>query len=128
MNARSTERYRRALEAKQAELTASEHYGRTIATVEPVPDSIDEWVFANDRDLALAMLDRNTVLLRQVVRALDRVARGTYGVCQECEEPISKRRLDALPWAAFCLRCQEEADNRRTPEAVSRSMALSDAA
>jgi DnaK suppressor protein len=129
MNARNAERYRRALEKKRAELTASEHQGRAVAAAaEPVPDLIDEWVFANDRDLALAMLDRNTTLLRQVMRALDRIAMGTYGVCQDCEEPISERRLGALPWADLCLKCQEEADNRRGPSPVSSSMGLSDAA
>jgi DnaK suppressor protein len=133
MKPRNTEHHRRVLEAKRAELTASEHQGRAVAVAaEPVPDLTDEWVFANDRDLALAMLDKNTMLLRQVMRALDRIATGTYGVCQECEEPISERRLGALPWAALCLKCQEEEDNRRGPSPVSSSigssMGLSDAA
>jgi len=129
MNAKSTEHYRLALEAKRAELTANNHHVRAAAiVVEPVPDSIDDWVFANDRDLAWAMLDQNTILLRQVLRALDRIARGTYGVCRECEEPISARRLGALPWADLCLKCQEEADNRRASEGGSPSLNLSDAA
>jgi DnaK suppressor protein len=42
-----------------------------------------------------------------VEEALVRVKEGTYGICQECEEPISPKRLQALPWAKFCVRCQE---------------------
>jgi DnaK suppressor protein len=30
-----------------------------------------------------------------------------YGVCLECEEPISQKRLDAVPWAKYCVTCQE---------------------
>jgi len=33
---------------------------------------------------------------------------GTYGTCPECDEPISPKRLDALPWARFCVKCQEK--------------------
>jgi DnaK suppressor protein len=39
--------------------------------------------------------------------ALVRIEHGTYGVCAECEEPISAKRLDALPWARYCVTCQE---------------------
>jgi len=47
-------------------------------------------------------MNRNNLeksLLREVEEALARVKEGTYGVCQECEEPISPKRLQALPWA-----------------------------
>jgi len=36
----------------------------------------------------------------------------TYGVCMECEEPISTKRLDAVPWAKYCVTCQELIANR----------------
>jgi DnaK suppressor protein len=45
--------------------------------------------------------------LRQVEEALDRLRAGDYGVCQRCEEPIPSKRLRALPWAKYCIRCQE---------------------
>jgi DnaK suppressor protein len=62
--------------------------------------SHEEWLFLNRNSLEKS-------LLRDVEEALARVADGTYGVCQECEEPISAKRLQALPWAKFCVRCQE---------------------
>ena len=46
-------------------------------------------------------------LLREVQAALRRIEQSTYGVCAACEEPISAKRLDAVPWAKFCVRCQE---------------------
>ncbi len=45
--------------------------------------------------------------LRLVNEALDRMDSGDYGVCQACEEPISPRRLHAIPWAKYCVPCQE---------------------
>ena len=62
--------------------------------------SHEEWLFLNRNNL-------EKTLLREVEEALARVEEGTYGVCQECDEPISPKRLQALPWAKFCVRCQE---------------------
>jgi len=62
--------------------------------------SHEEWLFLNRNNL-------EKTLLREVEEALARVKEGTYGVCQECQEPISPKRLQALPWARFCVRCQE---------------------
>jgi len=63
--------------------------------------SHEEWIFLN----------RNTLdvkLLREVEDALRRIAHGDYGICHDCEEPISSKRLDAVPWAKYCVRCQEK--------------------
>jgi DnaK suppressor protein len=46
-------------------------------------------------------------LLREISDALHRMDIGQYGVCPECEEPISAKRLDAVPWARYCVTCQE---------------------
>src|SRR5262245_34239950 len=62
--------------------------------------SHEEWLFLNRNSLEKS-------LLREVEEALMRVKEGTYGICQECEEPISAKRLQALPWAKFCVSCQE---------------------
>jgi len=41
---------------------------------------------------------------------LARMADGSYGVCLHCEDDIKPKRLDAVPWTKFCIRCQEAAD------------------
>jgi DnaK suppressor protein len=51
-------------------------------------------------------------LLREISDALRRMEHGTYGVCPECEEPISAKRLDAVPWARYCVTCQERIAER----------------
>ena len=63
--------------------------------------SHEEWIFLN----------RNTIdmkLLREISGALHRIETGQYGTCMQCEEPISAKRLDALPWARYCVPCQEQ--------------------
>jgi DnaK suppressor protein len=62
-------------------------------------------VFEQQRDLALR--DRNQDHLEQVEAALARIEAGTYGLCLRCGAPIAAERLEALPWAAFCIGCQQ---------------------
>ena len=45
--------------------------------------------------------------LRQIQEALDRLALGEFGMCLSCEQPIAPKRLQALPWAKYCVKCQE---------------------
>ena len=61
-------------------------------------------------ELAIRNLDRESSLLRNVRGALGRIADGSYGICLHCEEEIKPKRLDAVPWTKFCIRCQEAAD------------------
>jgi DnaK suppressor protein len=103
------DRYAAALRAKRAELLVG-LYNREELSVEAEPDIFDEIQRTLDRALVIQTLDRNTLLLRDVVAALDRVRDGSYSLCLRCDEEISTKRLAALPWARFCLTCQEKAD------------------
>jgi DnaK suppressor protein len=66
--------------------------------------------------LAIRNLDRDSNMLRNVRGALARVADGSYGICLHCEEDIKLKRLDALPWAKYCIKCQEAADRHEFEE------------
>ena len=61
-------------------------------------------VFEQQRDLALR--ERNQHQLEAVESALARLADGSYGTCIRCGNPIAPERLEALPWAAYCIDCQ----------------------
>ena len=102
-------KYRNILEAKQADL---EHVmrNREAITIEKSPDALDEVQHAAERELAIRNLDRESNLLRNVKGALARIADGSYGVCMHCEEDIKIKRLDAVPWTKYCIKCQEAAD------------------
>ena len=109
MNRTEMNKYKALLEAKQAELSLVLRNRDDIA-IEKTPDAIDEVQLAGERELAIRNLDRESALLRNVRGALARVADGTYGTCLHCEEDIKPKRLDAVPWAKYCIRCQEAAD------------------
>jgi DnaK suppressor protein len=103
-------KFRQILEAKQADL-ASILRRRDEIAIEKSPDAIDEVTRAAERELAIRNLDRESNLLRNVRAALRRIHDGSFGVCAHCEEDISPKRLAAVPWAPFCIRCQEAADH-----------------
>jgi DnaK suppressor protein len=102
-------KFRQILEAKQAEL-ADVLKRRDEIAIEKSPDAIDEVTRAAERELAIRNLDRESNLLRNVRAALHRIDDGTFGVCGHCEEDISPKRLAAVPWAPYCIKCQEAAD------------------
>src|SRR5258708_37221700 len=78
--------------------------------VHQAADPLDITQQAADREVAVQSLDRESTLARQLRSAIQRVDDGSYGVCLQCEEEIAPNRLKAIPWAEFCIRCQEQAD------------------
>ena len=109
MNKTEVEKYKKILEAKQEELARGLRNRDDIA-IEKTPDALDEVQLAGERELAIRNLDRESNLLRQVRMALARIADGSYGTCLHCDEEIKPKRLDAVPWTRYCIRCQEAAD------------------
>ena len=73
----------------------------------PVWESTTELALFCRRHLAANRSDWTGFLIRQVSEALERINNGSYGLCLQCGEPISAKRLAALPWVALCTGCQE---------------------
>src|ERR1700751_4087625 len=103
------EKFKAILEAKQAELSNAVRNREDIA-IEKTPDPIDEVQLAGERELAIRNLDRESTLIRHVRVALARVADGSFGGCMHCEEDIKPKRLDAVPWTNYGVKCQDAAD------------------
>src|SRR5580698_5651538 len=116
------EKYKTILEAKQAELTGALR-NRDEIVIEKAPDALDEVQLAGERELAIRNLDRDSNMLRQIRRALSRIANGTYGVCLHCEEDILPKRMAAVPWAACCIKCQEQIDRHEIDEPIGELLA-----
>ena len=114
-------RFRKALEAKREDLSQFLRRRDGIA-IERTAEPVEESQLAAERDLAIWNYDRESRLLWEVRAALDRVSDGTYGVCTQCEGTISLKRLEAVPWASNCVRCQETADRREWLEAVGHDL------
>ena len=107
------ERYKALLKAKEHELSES------LRTREPIsfqrtPEPEEEAQRTAEQDLAVQDRNRAAEMLRQTKGALDRIEDGGYGICLSCEQEIEARRLTAVPWAAYCVRCQETWDQQQT--------------
>ena len=117
MNSISQRDHQAILKAKERELIAAlrNREGLAMETEAEFGDQIQQ---AADRVIVIETLDRSSVLLRQVRAALDRIADGSYGQCLVCEEPISPKRLAAIPWAGLCFDCQDREDQQRSSSPV----------
>jgi DnaK suppressor protein len=109
MTKTEVERFRGILTAKVAELERLTRQRDGIA-VERSADQLEEIQAALQRTLAVCNLDREFTQLREARAALRRIEDGSFGSCQECDEDIHPKRLAAVPWATFCIRCQKAVD------------------
>jgi DnaK suppressor protein len=105
-------KFKKILENKQDELERIVR-NRDAITIEKSADALDEVQHAAERELAIRNLDRESNLLRNVRSALRRIEEGSFGICLHCEEEISPKRLNAVPWAPYCIQCQEQADRNQ---------------
>ena len=100
--------YRTLLLKKRSELLASARGApEALATSVQSPDVVEFAVRTAEQDVTAVTASLRSQLLREVDHALGRCARGTYGACEGCHEEIASHRLRAIPWARYCLTCQE---------------------
>lgn len=71
------------------------------------PDPVDLAVRNYSKNVMLAVSENESRQLLLINEALERIQDEEYGLCQNCEKPINPKRLDAVPWARYCLNCQE---------------------
>ena len=76
-----------------------------LSVVDNHPADIGSELFERSKDLSL--FDRHEKKLDQIDAALDRIRMGKYGYCLSCNDPIPEGRLEAVPYASYCLTCQD---------------------
>ena len=101
--------FRELLKRKRTELSAKPRALESIA-VERSADLIEEVQYKSARELAIAGLNRESAIRRNIEPALIRISNESFCTCTHCEQEISRRRLEAVPWTPCCIRCQEAAD------------------
>ena len=74
---------------------------------ERVPEE-DQGTVAHEEFVCMRVNHLDYAQLRMINEALDRLESGDYGICLSCEEEIPGKRLTALPWAKYCIPCQEQ--------------------
>src|SRR5271165_7163461 len=107
--------YKQLLESKAEEVRQSMSAQKAAQVVARLDVPSDEGDLSQQHHEEWIFLNRNTIdmkLLREISDALHRIETDSYGICMECEEPISTKRLNAVPWARFCVTCQEAIANR----------------
>src|SRR4051812_32720376 len=107
--------YRKTLEKKAEEIRRSMSAQKAAQVVSRLDCPSDEGDLSQQHHEEWIFLNRNSIdmkLLREISGALHRIEQETYGICAECEEPISTKRLDAVPWARYCITCQEQIAQR----------------
>ena len=105
----NTASYQTSLEQKRNELLNRAHKREDIH-IEQAADKLDELQLQLNRELVIRELQLDASILRQVEAALARMKSGSFGLCLGCDEKIPARRLAILPWAAYCVACQEQVD------------------
>jgi len=65
-----------------------------------------------DREFSLGLASNERKFIYELDDALKKIEDGTFGFCEDCKTPISKTRLKAVPYARFCLKCQEKKEKK----------------
>jgi DnaK suppressor protein len=104
---RECDDYRRMLLAKRKEvMTGLGSKFDSLAAMGRVAED-DQAQVSHDEFISLHLNSLDHLQLRLVEEALNRLDSGDYGICLCCEEPIAPKRLRAISWARYCLKCQE---------------------
>ena len=107
------EYYRKKLQARPDELlrtiarTAEE--GRT-ADDDPTVDLADKAAKSYTKEFLFGITNTDRTILNLIDGALKRIEADEYGVCENCQEEMQQKRLEAVPWAKHCVNCQEKAE------------------
>ena len=90
----------------------SEFYNETkeVENSGTAMDMADKAESSYTKEFLLSLSDTERKQLKMIDAALGRINECDYGICQMCNVNISKKRLDAVPWAPFCISCQQKAE------------------
>jgi len=78
-----------------------------------IKDEGDDVVVGNGKNIDAAISKRQVKRLKDIDTAISKIHNGGYGVCEMCEEKISLHRLQAKPYAKYCIICREFAEKSR---------------
>ncbi len=122
MNKKEIKRFKELLELRKQEIMS-----QAVSTKEKgiafdpddLPDEVDLASSEADQSMNLRLRDRERVLLKKVDKALEKIEKGEFGICESCGEEIEIKRLEARPVADLCIRCKEEQERQERSYAES---------
>ncbi len=111
MDKKRLEYYKKKLQTRREELLKSiartEEEGRT-ADDDPTVDLADKAANSYTKEFLFGMTNTDRSLLALIDEALIRIRNNKYGTCIECGEELQQKRLEAVPWARYCVSCAEK--------------------
>ncbi len=113
MNKSEREKYKKTLLEKKEAIVAklSEVYNESKEVESGIAqDIVDKAESSYTKEFLLSLSNAEREQLLLIDEALKRLEKNEYGICQMCQKTISKKRLDAVPWAPHCIECQEKAE------------------
>ncbi len=111
MNKKDLKRFRDLLMSERAKLIKNAN--KTLSEeatldVNELPDEIDQASAEYSQSFIFRLRDREKFYLSKIDKALKKLDAGDFGICEECGEEISIKRLEARPVTTLCIRCKEE--------------------
>lgn len=107
------EKFRAALQAKRDEVTGDMSSQRDGLAAQFTGDKMDKVRTLTDRASAAGALARMSSLLALIEDARRRLDAGEFGKCQACGADLSRKRLESVPWAPYCIACQQLSERAR---------------
>jgi DnaK suppressor protein len=110
MDKKTREVYKKKLSEKRRELTNAYIKNRSYGMESDeggTQDLADKASNSYTKEFLYSLSNAERVILDEVEQALERLEEDDFGVCEECSEKITKKRLDAVPWARHCVPCQQ---------------------
>ena len=118
MSKKDMEKFRRLLEDKKTTLASDLAKTRSAeeeTTEESTQDIADKAVSSYTREFLYSLTDGERSTLLQIDDAIGRIDDATYGMCVNCGTIMAEKRLTAVPWAPYCVDCQELAEKGMLP-------------
>ena len=75
-----------------------------------IGDEVDTALQSIEREMDFELGGIDTRMIKDIDHAIAKINKGTFGVCECCDEKISDERLKAIPWGRYCKKCQEDAE------------------
>ncbi len=114
MDKKLTEKFRKKLQAKRDEILSEADKTLSEMTDQSgnIPDPNDRASVESGRNFELRIRGRERKLLSKIEEALERVEEGGYGICEDCDEEIGEKRLEARPVTTLCIDCKTIQEQR----------------
>ena len=120
MEKKKLEQFKKRLEQRQQELrrTVSRNVqdGRAADSEDIAQDIADKAANSYTKEFLFSQSSNDRALLARVEEALVRIREGSFGECINCGNEVNPKRLEAVPWARYCIKCQEKIEQGQIQE------------